>query len=203
MKVRLKESELIEMIEKTIKEGHSKSYMAKSQLYNIAKKAQSMFDKLGENEPLDDWMESKIAQMASMMDSVSNSFSYDDHKEKKCPDGMYWCGSDNICKPDSQKMGEINITTDLQLNEIGFTTSYSQESESNLDDFIDVVSGPVRSLRREKSFSNGNPIVQRIYQLVVEGGELHKPTQELLDLLEELDDKQSNRPIGFSVGGKQ
>ena len=90
MKVRLKESELIEMIEKTIKEGHSKSYMAKSQLYNIAKKAQSMFDKLGENEPLDDWMESKIAQMASMMDSVSNSFSYDDHKEKKCPDGMYW-----------------------------------------------------------------------------------------------------------------
>ena len=162
-----------------------------------------MFDKLGENEPLDDWMESKIAQMASMMDSVSNSFSYDDHKEKKCPDGMYWCGSDNICKPDSQKMGEINITTDLQLNEIGFTTSYSQESESNLDDFIDVVSGPVRSLRREKSFSNGNPIVQRIYQLVVEGGELHKPTQELLDLLEELDDKQSNRPIGFSVGGKQ
>tara|TARA_R110001592_G_scaffold72339_3_gene220865 strand:+ start:11762 stop:12373 length:612 start_codon:yes stop_codon:yes gene_type:complete len=203
MKVRLKESELIEMIEKTIKEGHSKSYMAKSQLYNIAKKAQSMFDKLGENEPLDDWMESKIAQMASMMDSVSNSFSYDDHKEKKCPDGMYWCGSDNICKPDSQKMGEINITTDLQLNEIGFTTSYSQESESNLDDFIDVVSGPVRSLRREKSFSNGSPIVQRIYQLVVEGGELHKPTQELLDLLEELDDKQSNRPIGFSVGGKQ
>ena len=199
MKVRLKESELIEMIEKTIKEGHSKSYMAKSQLYNIAKKAQSMFDKLGENEPLDDWMESKIAQM----DSVSNSFSYDDHKEKKCPDGMYWCGSDNICKPDSQKMGEINITTDLQLNEIGFTTSYSQESESNLDDFIDVVSGPVRSLRREKSFSNGSPIVQRIYQLVVEGGELHKPTQELLDLLEELDDKQSNRPIGFSVGGKQ
>ena len=100
-------------------------------------------------------------------------------------------------------MGEINITTDLQLNEIGFTTSYSQESESNLDDFIDVVSGPVRSLRREKSFSNGSPIVQRIYQLVVEGGELHKPTQELLDLLEELDDKQSNRPIGFSVGGKQ
>ena len=39
MKVRLKESELIEMIEKTIKEGHSKSYMAKSQLYNIAKKS--------------------------------------------------------------------------------------------------------------------------------------------------------------------
>ena len=202
MKVRIKESELINMIEKTIKEGHSKSYMAKSQLYNIAKKAQSMFDRLGENEPLDDWMESKIAQMAVMMDSVSDSFNYDEHEEKQCPDGMYWCGGDNICKPDSQKMGEISVTTDLQLNEIGFTTSYTQESESNLDEFIDVVSGPIRKLRMEKSFGSGNPVVQRIYQLVVEGGELHTPTQELLDLLEELDDKQTNRPIGFQLGGK-
>jgi hypothetical protein len=167
------------MIDKTLKEGHNKSYMAKSQLYNIAKKAQSMFDRLGEDEPLDDWMESKIAQMDGMMDSVSDSFDYDNHRE-----------------------GEINVVSDIQLNEIGFTHSYAQESESNLDDFIDVVSGPIRKLRKEKSFGNEDPVVQRIYQLVVEGGELHKPTQELLDLLDELNDKPTNRPIGFNVGRK-
>ena len=47
-----------------LKEGnHQKSYMAKSQLYNIAKKSQSMYDRLDKGEELDDWMESKIAQM--------------------------------------------------------------------------------------------------------------------------------------------
>ena len=37
--------------------------MAKKQLLSIAKKAQSMFDQLPEDMPLDDWMESHIAQM--------------------------------------------------------------------------------------------------------------------------------------------
>ena len=63
-----------------------------------------------------------------------------------------------------------------------------------------MVSGPIRSLKSEKSFSGDNPIIQRIYQLVVDGGELHKPTQELVDLLEGLDDKPTSRQVGFRFG---
>ena len=67
-----------------LKEGnHQKSYMAKSQLYNIAKKSQSMYDRLDKGEELDDWMESKIAQMADNIDSVVNSFDYDEVEEKQ------------------------------------------------------------------------------------------------------------------------
>ena len=43
---------------KPVNEGHSNSYMAKSQLFNIASKAQSMYDRLEKDEQLDDWMES-------------------------------------------------------------------------------------------------------------------------------------------------
>ena len=60
---------------------HHGSYMAKQQLYNIAKKAQSVHDRLDDNEQLEDWMESKIAQMADNIDSVSNSFDYDEHED--------------------------------------------------------------------------------------------------------------------------
>ena len=60
---------------------HHGSYMAKQQLYNIAKKAQSVHDRLGDNEQLEDWMESKIAQMADNIDSVANSFDYDEHED--------------------------------------------------------------------------------------------------------------------------
>ena len=64
-----------------VEENHKGSYMAKQQLYNIAKKAQSVHDRIDNGETLDDWMESKIAQMADNMDSVSNSFDYDEHED--------------------------------------------------------------------------------------------------------------------------
>jgi len=64
-----------------IENDHQKSYMAKSQLYNIAKKSQSMYDRLDKGMELADWMESKIAQMADNIDSVSNSFNYDEVEE--------------------------------------------------------------------------------------------------------------------------
>ena len=69
----------------TINEGHYDSYMAKSQLYNIATKAQSMYDRLEKDEQLEDWMESKIAQMAVNIDSVVNSFNHDEFEEKTMP----------------------------------------------------------------------------------------------------------------------
>ena len=71
----------------SITEGnHESSYMAKSQLYNIANKSQSMFDRLEKGEELADWMESKIAQMSDNLDSVVNSFEYDEHKNHEDSD---------------------------------------------------------------------------------------------------------------------
>lgn len=105
--LKLTESDLRRIVKRVIKEGHGSSYMAKSQLFNIARKAQSMYDMLEKGEPLDDWMESHIAKMDSMMDSVSDSFTHDQHEEKQCPKGMYWCKKDQVCKPDSQKMDII------------------------------------------------------------------------------------------------
>jgi len=73
-----------ETIRKHGEKGWNKlrSYMAKKQLLSIAKKAQSMFDQLPEDMPLDDWMESHIAQMDKMMDSVYDSFDYDQSKNQ-------------------------------------------------------------------------------------------------------------------------
>ena len=122
--------------------------------------------------------------------------------KKDCPKGMYFCGTDKICKPESQKMGDINNTGDMELNEVGFTTDYAQEVLNDLDNFIEVVKGPISELRQQKSFPSevNAHLVQRLYSLLSEGGELHTPTQELIDILSELDDKQQT-PIGFRVGG--
>jgi len=82
---------LSEQKETITESNHKSSYMAKSQLYNIAKKAQSVHDRLEDNEEIDDWMESKIAQMADNIDSVSNAFDYDEFEEKTSP-----CGEVNL-----------------------------------------------------------------------------------------------------------
>ena len=123
--------------------------------------------------------------------------------KKDCPKGMYFCGTDKICKPESQKMGDINNTGDMELNEVGFTTDYGEEVIKDLDSFIDVVKGPISDLREQKSFpsATNTHIIQKLYSLLSEGGELHGPTQELIDMLSELDDKPERGPIGFRVGG--
>ena len=34
--------------------------------------------------------------------------------EERCPEGMYWCDTDEICKPDSQEMSKLP-TTDEEI----------------------------------------------------------------------------------------
>lgn len=67
---------------KTLKEDHKKgSYMAKQQLFVIAKMAQTMWEKMeeeGDNVQLDDWMESKIAQAEQSISSVVKAYMYDE-----------------------------------------------------------------------------------------------------------------------------
>jgi len=54
------------------------SYMARPQLYKIAKYASKLLDMIDENEELDDWQESKIAQISQMIGSVYHSLDYDE-----------------------------------------------------------------------------------------------------------------------------
>jgi hypothetical protein len=67
---------------KTLKEDNrSGSYMAKQQLYVIAKMAQTMWEKMeeeGDNVQLEDWMESKIAQSEQSISSVVKAYIYDE-----------------------------------------------------------------------------------------------------------------------------
>jgi hypothetical protein len=67
---------------KTLKEDHREgSYMARQQLYVIAKMAQTMWEKMeeeGEDVQLDDWMESKIAQAEESISSVVKAYMYDE-----------------------------------------------------------------------------------------------------------------------------
>jgi len=70
---------------KTITEtDHQKgSYMAKQQLFLIAKMTQAMWEKMEDDgdDQLEDWMESKIAQAEQSISSVVKSFMYDEFKK--------------------------------------------------------------------------------------------------------------------------
>jgi hypothetical protein len=60
---------------------HGGSYMAKKQLWGIADKAKDMAERLPDDTQLEDWMESHIAKADSMMDSVYDSFDYDNQRD--------------------------------------------------------------------------------------------------------------------------
>lgn len=84
---------------KTLKEDHKEgSYMAKQQLFIIAKMAQAMWEKMeeDENEQLDDWMESKIAQAEQSISSVVKAYMYDELKDDKEIGGMNKLGFDDL-----------------------------------------------------------------------------------------------------------
>ena len=104
-------------------------------------------------------------------------------------------------------MGKKVKITQKQLEKvvnetIGFRIpTYSNEAEGELDSLLNVMSGPISKLRNEKSFGNDteDPTIQRIYQLVAEGGDLHVLVQELIDLLESLEDKPQRQEVGYKT----
>jgi len=84
---------------KTIKEDEGRgSYMAKQQLYIIAKLAEKMWERMEEegNEQLDDWMESKIAQAEQSITSVVKAYMYDELEDDKEIGGMNKLGFDDL-----------------------------------------------------------------------------------------------------------
>jgi hypothetical protein len=66
---------------KEVKEGKDGNYMAKQQLFTIATLAMKMWEIMGDDEELDDWMESKIAQSEQSIVSVVKAYMYDEAVE--------------------------------------------------------------------------------------------------------------------------
>jgi hypothetical protein len=61
-----------------INEGKDGNYMAKQQLFTIGTLALQMWEILEDDEQLDDWMESKIAQAEQSIVSVVKAYMYDE-----------------------------------------------------------------------------------------------------------------------------
>ena len=66
---------------KQIKEDKDGSYMAKQQLFTIATLVYKMWEQMPEEEQLEDWMETKIAQCEQSVISVVKSYLYDEVKD--------------------------------------------------------------------------------------------------------------------------
>ena len=59
--------------------------MARGQLYNIAKDAQSIHDRLNDNDELPEWVQSKIAMMYAGMSTVADHLGYKMHRHDVDP----------------------------------------------------------------------------------------------------------------------
>jgi len=55
------------------------SYTAKITLAKITQHAQELYNMIGENEQLDDWKKSRIAQIADDIEEVYDSVKFDSH----------------------------------------------------------------------------------------------------------------------------
>jgi len=66
---------------KQIKEDKDGSYMAKQQLFTIATLAYKMWEQMPEEEQLEDWMETKIAQCEQSVIAVVKTYLYDEVKD--------------------------------------------------------------------------------------------------------------------------
>jgi tRNA U34 5-carboxymethylaminomethyl modifying GTPase MnmE/TrmE len=63
---------------KPINEDKDGNYMAKQQLFIIATLAYKMWEEMGEDEELEDWMETKIAQTEQSITSVVKAYMYNE-----------------------------------------------------------------------------------------------------------------------------
>jgi hypothetical protein len=68
--------------------------MAKQQLFTIATLAKKMWEEMDDNEMLEDWQESKIAQSEQSIIAVVKSFMYDEYIEN--PQGIEGLNLDDI-----------------------------------------------------------------------------------------------------------
>jgi ferritin-like metal-binding protein YciE len=62
----------------TLSENKHNNSMAKQQLFTIATLAKKMWEEMDENDVLEDWQESKIAQVEQSIIAVVKSYMYDE-----------------------------------------------------------------------------------------------------------------------------
>ena len=136
----------------------------------------------------------KLSQ-THLKDMVKKILAEESGEKKECPKGMYWCNVDKICKPESQKIDDLKSTEEVS-EAVGFVKTYANELEDHINSFIDVVCGHIKDQVATKQLYGEEAIIQRLYQLLVEEGELHAPVQELINLIDSLPDKKE-RPVGF------
>lgn len=76
--------EQYDFIKNSLKESHQgNNEMAKQQLFIIATMAYKMWENLNENDQLEDWMVSKIAQCEQSISSVAKAYLYDEFVQDK------------------------------------------------------------------------------------------------------------------------
>jgi len=99
--------------------------MARGQLFNIAKKAQSLQDKLSDKDQLPEWVQSKIAVMADNMDAVADYLGYELHKEEI-----------------NEAYIPIEVDIEVITDETGVTTIDSRSAEEisfKINDAYDII----------------------------------------------------------------
>lgn len=77
-KIIITEDQLNNLKSKLKEDNEKSSYMAKQQLFTIATLAYKMWEQLEDGEQLDDWMESKVAQVDQNITSVVKAYFYDE-----------------------------------------------------------------------------------------------------------------------------
>ncbi|MEY4571871.1 MAG: hypothetical protein RLZ10_1088 [Bacteroidota bacterium] len=81
-KIIITEEQLEKMV-RILKENNEEgSYMAKQQLFVLATLAYKMWELMDEEEQLEDWMETKIAQAEQSISSVVKSYMYDEVEDR-------------------------------------------------------------------------------------------------------------------------
>ena len=87
---------LVEDMKTETTEGSDGNYMAKQQLFTIAVTAYKMWESMEDNEELEDWMNSKIAQAEQSISSVVKAYMYNELTGDDEVGGMNKLGYDEL-----------------------------------------------------------------------------------------------------------
>jgi hypothetical protein len=83
----ISEKQLSELVG-TLKESDKGSSMTKQQLFTIATLAHKMWESMEDDEEIEDWMVSKVAQAEQSIITVVKSYMYNEFVDEKQTDGM-------------------------------------------------------------------------------------------------------------------
>jgi len=86
-KIVISEKQLNQLVG-TLNESGKGSSMTKQQLFTIATLAHKMWESMDDDEEIEDWMVSKVAQAEQSIIAVVKTYMYDEFVDNKQMDGM-------------------------------------------------------------------------------------------------------------------